>query len=283
MSPDDPRHGSSAGYVAGCRCEPCHVARRRYQKAHRLALLNGDEFLVPADTVHDILRPWLQMGISRTAVTHAASVMTRRPIEDVRHVRASTYRALAAVTEDDFDDSCLVFADLTRRRIYSLMAAGHQLIDMPINPRGKWRDRERITIGFARKIRSHYLANECKEGPSAFTAARAKNNGHVVPAAWDDPGTLAWPIGYDINTNMDYEARNLMSKDVDPVVVERILSGDTSLRSTVAEKREVVRLWRGSHNELERLTGWNVHRYLDRSGGDAGDAADLHEEEEGAA
>ena len=36
MSPDDPRHGQLAGYVTGCRCDPCRAASTRYEK--RLAV-----------------------------------------------------------------------------------------------------------------------------------------------------------------------------------------------------------------------------------------------------
>lgn len=32
MNADDKRHGSNAGYVAGCRCAPCRLASTRYTK-----------------------------------------------------------------------------------------------------------------------------------------------------------------------------------------------------------------------------------------------------------
>ena len=35
MTPDDPRHGTSAGYIAGCRGQCCWAAKQRYDKARR--------------------------------------------------------------------------------------------------------------------------------------------------------------------------------------------------------------------------------------------------------
>ena len=39
MSPDDPRHGTTAGYIAGCRDQECLRAKVRYAKRRRLELL----------------------------------------------------------------------------------------------------------------------------------------------------------------------------------------------------------------------------------------------------
>lgn len=38
MLPDDPRHGQSAGYNAGCRCADCWRAKQRYDKSRRWEL-----------------------------------------------------------------------------------------------------------------------------------------------------------------------------------------------------------------------------------------------------
>jgi len=55
-------------------------------------------------------------------------------------------------------------------------------------------------------------------------------------------------------------------EEIDDVAVNRILSGDWRYPANEAERREVCRMWRDSGRplaELERLTGWNVHRYID--------------------
>lgn len=55
--------------------------------------------------------------------------------------------------------------------------------------------------------------------------------------------------------------------EVDPIVVERLLAGDGTVarNATAAERRLVTARWTESGkalNALERLTGWQVHRYL---------------------
>lgn len=69
------------------------------------------------------------------------------------------------------------------------------------------------------------------------------------------------PLAY---TNIDdlSETPNLTDRDTapDPVVVQRILSGDQTLKATPEERAEVIRRWPGPLNELERMTGWNVYR-----------------------
>lgn len=42
IAPDDPRHGSTAGYMQGCRDTCCSAARRRYSKRLRLSHHRGE-------------------------------------------------------------------------------------------------------------------------------------------------------------------------------------------------------------------------------------------------
>ena len=84
----------------------------------------------------------------------------------------------------------------------------------------------------------------------------ARRKGWPGPDAWfgadiDDPDERPDP-GYSPARDGD---------EVDPVVVERILSGDWRLKATSAERAEVVARWTGSLNDLARLTGWKVERY----------------------
>lgn len=48
MSPDDPRHGSTAGYAAGCRCQPCTRASANYANRRRLHQIRTGEALAVA-------------------------------------------------------------------------------------------------------------------------------------------------------------------------------------------------------------------------------------------
>lgn len=48
MLPDDPRHASTAGYRAGCRCDDCRAANTRYDKLRRLDALRGKARAIPS-------------------------------------------------------------------------------------------------------------------------------------------------------------------------------------------------------------------------------------------
>jgi len=267
LADGDPRHGTNAGYVAGCRCEPCNRGRLRQQKAHRLAVLNGKRSFYPNDEVRQLIDPWLRLGLSVAAIQKAAGLSSDKVKILHNPVRPATFHALAAVTEDAFDAKSFVHADLTRRRIYSLQAAGHRLNEMPINPRGRWRDRPRITVGTARAIRDHYRALEFVPGTDRHTATRALNAGHVVPMAWDDPDTLAWPSGKP--ERIVVASARPRKTDVDHAAVERALRYDFSQVETMGERIEITRRWEAlgrSLAELERVSGWKADRYVVRDG-----------------
>ncbi|HET7326973.1 MAG TPA: hypothetical protein VFJ14_06755 [Nocardioidaceae bacterium] len=270
MSPDDPRHGTNAGYLAHWHdhepvCDACDVARFRFRKRVHLERLSGVQMLYTAEEVRTLLRPWLAMGITPTAIATAAGMDTQRGgriasvLRENGIVRRGTFQRLAAITEDDFADGAPILAALTQQRIFSLMAAGHRLNAMPINNNGHWRTRERLNIGTARAIRDYYRAHEAKVGPDRHTMTRARNAGHLPPLAWDDPGTLAWP-----NPDKRTHARRRPPTVVlDEAVVARILAGE-SIRATKAERDEAMRRWRaagGSEAELCRRMGWRAGRY----------------------
>lgn len=243
MSPDDPRHGSGAGYQQHLRdgekvCGACSAARGRQQKQTRWEKHRGEQLIYSAQEVEAVLAPWLSMGLTPTAIAEAAGLGTQRGSrlgEVLRlrgNVRRGTYRRLAAVTEDDFSPKAKLDGDLTRRRIYSLMAAGQPLASMPINATGQWRARQRISVATARAIRDHYQANEFVMGPNHRTAARARNAGHQPPLAWDDPGTLGWVNPPPKETPAECA--------LDEVVVERAVSG-RRIDLTDDERDEVIR------------------------------------------
>jgi hypothetical protein len=262
VNPKDERHGTHAGYIAGCREECCRTARRRAQKLRLLhRLTTGQGCLVPHDTFRAVVDPWLRLGLSPYAIETATGVGSRIAdiLRDRSDVLRTTFDAVVRLTEDDLPGSAKVFTDLTRTRIESLMAAGHRLSEMPINSRGQWRSREHVAVETARAIRDYYAAHEFHIGPDRHTAARARNRGARPPLAWDDPGTLAWPKGRPERAQGG--STRPRKTDVDLVVVERVLAGDR-LPTTKAERYEVIRRWPGTDSELERRTGWNVARYL---------------------
>lgn len=103
-------------------------------------------------------------------------------------------------------------------------------------------------------VPTHWRNREC--------ARRAKKLGYLTPLAWDD----------DFIDDPEFTPKRvetITKKDIDPVVVQRVLAGDTYLHTTIAEKREVVRRWQGSQYELAARTGWKVERYVSIKGGAA--------------
>lgn len=256
----DVRHGTSAGYIAGCRDECCRIPRMRQQKATRLRVHRGLPTYYTAEQVQAAVKPWRHLGFSSAAILEAAGLNNDHAFNGSA-VLVSTYTKLITITEGDFADNKTVWSDLTKRRIFSLMAAGHQLSDMPINSKGAWRDRDRTRVGIARAIRDYYAANEFKIGGHTQTATRARNAGHKPPMSWDDPGTLAWPLNM---TKMEKVPKVPISKDIDPIVVERVLAGDMPEYTTKAEKLEITRRWLAdgrSLRSLEIATGWRSGRY----------------------
>jgi hypothetical protein len=68
VSPDDPRHGSNAGYVRRCRCNPCraaHSAENRYRRLHPSPL-------VPAVGTHRRIQALHRLGWSAAEISRRA-------------------------------------------------------------------------------------------------------------------------------------------------------------------------------------------------------------------
>ena len=62
MTPDDPRHGTVAGRSAGCHCEPCKIAKRRYAKKLAYDHNQGRPRLVDATGSHRRIRALVALG-----------------------------------------------------------------------------------------------------------------------------------------------------------------------------------------------------------------------------
>lgn len=62
MSPDDPRHGTTRGYHAGCGCPGCRRAISRYEKLCRLRRVRGEVWAIPAGPYQERLRALMRLG-----------------------------------------------------------------------------------------------------------------------------------------------------------------------------------------------------------------------------
>jgi hypothetical protein len=166
----------------------------------------------------------------------------------------------------------------TRRRVQALQRIGWRAED--IAALGPWNakdavyeltKRPRVTRRNAAVVVAIYDQLSMKPGPSEETRRRAIRAGWPSPLAWDDdtiddpdaqPADAYRPQGVVRNP----ETRKFEHPDepVDESVVIRILNGDWKLKCSKAEKFAVVARWAGDLNELERLTGWKVERYIVR-------------------
>lgn len=99
LTPDDPRHGTNAGYIAGCRCEPCGTASFRYTKQLKYDKAHGIARTVPAWRGLRRLQALQALGWSRQAVAeklgmHKAQVYA---LDANTHMFRSTFDALDKV------------------------------------------------------------------------------------------------------------------------------------------------------------------------------------------
>ena len=258
--------------MAGCRDECCAAAHSRYQKRARLRVLEEGPQIVSSERAVKRLEWWAERGVGLDAVRIAAGLGYGTLAEHVAGERheclRSTERAILAVTWQMLPPSTLVYAGMTQRRVFSMMASGHTLAwitsqiggGLPIG--GAWRKQERFSLSLARAIADLAVAAPTT-GPSTISATKVRSRGHLPLVAWDDPGTPAEP--------RDWQPANPDESVVDDVVVERLLSG-FRVPSTRAEKEETMRRHLaagGSERDLCLRHGWKTGRYVVRQDGAA--------------
>ena len=93
MLPDDHRHGTNAGHVAGCRLECCRIAKLRYDKRRKIEALNGIDRRVPVWRVHRRIGALQALGwsITRIAEHSSLSAKTIHGFQRVETVYATTF------------------------------------------------------------------------------------------------------------------------------------------------------------------------------------------------
>ena len=205
MSPDDPRHGTTAGYAFGCRCPDCSWAIVRYEKGRRLAQLRGVPYRFPAIGTQRRIRALMRLGWTAQHIADACGWKSGESVNNIAR-RKFVYR-----------DS-------------------------------------------AERVADAYEAMSMRLGPSVQTRKRAERNGWPPPLAWDDIDNDAAPKGKPRTRS------NRPVDEIDHAVVSRVMEGER-MRTTPAEKREVVRRWLRDGRplaELERRQGWKADRYTER-------------------
>lgn len=204
LGPEDPRHGSWAGYGAGCRLDCCRQAARNYQKRRRYDADHGRPRMVDARG-------------------------TRRRLQ-----------ALAAIGWD----------------FYSIAT------EMGEHREWVWQIYRRQTVRAltAKKIQVAY-ERLSMTAPTGWIADRARRNaaakGWTAPLGWDDIDNDAKPPTSSFDESV-----------VDEVKVARVVSGWVEDCNT-QERYAVIERWDGSMSELERVTGWNIHRLINKKSKEA--------------
>lgn len=283
MQPDDPRHGTYAGVQAHHdnktkHCTPCLNARRRYQKGLEYDWANGRTRRVALDHVRNHITKLRNNGMPMREIARLAGVSlgtAYRAAGMYNGEAKSINRATAArilTVRPTTPESGYIDRTGSVRRLQALIAIGHRQTDLArmlgmsgsnisslIN--GLYdpnRPRTRLQASTAQRIADLYDRLHLTPGDNWASRGRAKRHGWAPPLAWDnidDPNEKPYrPRREDTYAHND---------DVDEAVVERFLAGE-KLRTTPAERREIMRRWLASGRSERSLcsrTGWKEGRY----------------------
>lgn len=101
LTPNDNRHGTYAGYNAGCRNECCKTAAWRYQKGRVLDAARGRPRLIDATGTRRRIQALIALGWSQAQIGEACGVtpMAVRHWRQAEQVWRSTAEKLAAAYE----------------------------------------------------------------------------------------------------------------------------------------------------------------------------------------
>lgn len=108
MSPDDPRHGSTRGFHAGCREACCRQAQNRYEKASKYRKHAGIVWAIPALGTQRRIQALMRLGWSSTQIAEEAGFLHRNQVFGIlkgqrgrpcRYVERKTARAVGAAFE----------------------------------------------------------------------------------------------------------------------------------------------------------------------------------------
>lgn len=216
MLPDDPRHGSNAGYVAHYRagekpCEPCRTERARSQKRARIDAARGNPRTITATEVGQHVTGLRNDGMPYSEIARRANVsegtVRRSEIPGTNIHRRNAARILK-VTPTDEAHSGYVPRTGPARRIRALIAIGYTPTNLAHrlgitqnnlsnfihdgNSCGT-RRLEWVQAATANKIREVYDQLSMTPGPSKSAKRRAKEHGWAPPLAWDDIDTDTQP------------------------------------------------------------------------------------------
>jgi hypothetical protein len=123
-------HGDRLRYMAGCRCFQCRRANSAYEAVRKIARAAGEgNGIVPAAKARAHMKALSARGVGRRSVGAACDVADTVLAEIIAgrkaNIRASTERAILAVTADAAGDRALVSANPTWKMLDQLLKDGY--------------------------------------------------------------------------------------------------------------------------------------------------------------
>jgi hypothetical protein len=248
-----------------------------HQKRHRLRKLRGESAYVDATSARLHLATLLGAGWSIRSIAGLsgvpASTLSRLNLGHQTKASPDTLRKLLTVDPAQVPTRTnrpgaepFVSRIGTTRRLQALLYLGwghQQMRDVCglntanlMHQQGRW-----VTRSTHDAVAAMYRELSTRRGPSSKAATYAQQRGYRGPTDWQDIDHDAEPD--DVTDEMDEH------DDIDSVAIDRVMSGDRTVRLSKAERTELVRRWTATGrplNEMERVTGINTHRYLDGPG-----------------
>lgn len=225
MGLDDWDHGDLRKFFAGCRCEPCMDARRKYQRHVRRQKAYGTwQPMVEAEPVRQHVQRLMaayacgtkliarQAGVHNATVQHLVGIAHCSSSGRTERIRPMTAERLMAVrfSLDGLPDTQPIAAAGSLRRVQALGTLGwpqHRLSQMyPVDDETLKRlvRQARVTVRTAREIRLMYAelldVDPIDYGLQQSAVTRvirlAARKGWAPPHCWDDrtiddPGAIA--------------------------------------------------------------------------------------------
>lgn len=192
MDANDPRHGTYAGYVARCRCEPCTTANRREDKRRAMYRMNVGPLIVDSTRAREHITRCLNWGMRYEAfgVSNIGAIHRGR----FTTIQRRTERRILAIRPIPGVNCWPAFS--ASRRLRALIALGHaqatlatdlgvlpSYLSMLVNDVRGWVHLDPETW---RKVAALYDRLAMTPGDSTRSRNRAARRGWVPPLAWDD-------------------------------------------------------------------------------------------------
>ena len=261
-----------------CKCDSCLRENARMAKRVRAGMyrrVSSEDAWAVVDSL--FARDWTDMAIASATglpVTsiHSAVVKDRQG----RRPRFSAHHA-AAIVNHGVPTAGLVGATGACRRLRGLTRQGWGLGTLTKRTGIPFTTLSKIRSGTTRRVYADVdtIIRETADaiglgiGDAPQAVRYAAKQGWQGLLAWediDDPAAEQADHYRPIGAIYDPVSRTFGYPDepADEAAVQRILNGDWRLSCSKADKFAVVARWTGELNDLERLTGWKVERYIVR-------------------